>query len=222
MKSVESAKLSNRARVTRAVEASGIVAIVRIGDATKVEPIVEALLKGGVTTLEVTMSVPGAVEIISKMAPTLPKEVMFGAGTVCDVKTAKRVVKAGAKFIVSPIFKASIVKYCVEQDVACMPGCFTPTEIYAAWEAGADVVKVFPATSLGPAFFKDIKGPLPHIKLMPTGGVQLDNVGDWIRAGAVAVGVGSALMDPAAIASGRYEVLTEKAKAFVDAVGTAR
>jgi len=222
MKNSESAKLSNRARVTRAVEESGIVAIVRIGDATKVEPIVEALLKGGVTTLEVTMSVPGAVEIISKMAPTLPKEVMFGAGTVCDVKTAKRVVKAGAKFIVSPIFKASIVKYCVEQDVACMPGCFTPTEIYAAWEAGADVVKVFPATSLGPAFFKDIKGPLPHIKLMPTGGVQLDNVGDWIRAGAVAVGVGSALMDPAAIASGRYEVLTEKAKAFVDAVGTAR
>ncbi len=222
MKSGESAKLSNRARVARAVEASGIVAIVRIGDATKVEPIVEALLKGGVTTLEVTMSVPGAVEIISKLAPNLPKEVMFGAGTVCDVKTAKRVAKAGAKFIVSPIFKASIVKYCGEQDVACMPGCFTPTEIYAAWEAGADVVKVFPATSLGPAFFKDIKGPLPHIKLMPTGGVQLNNVGDWIRAGAVAVGVGSALMDPAAIASGRYAVLTEKAKAFVDAVGTAR
>ncbi len=222
MKNSEAAKLSNRARVTRAVEESGIVAIVRIGDAAKVEPIVEALLKGGVTSLEVTMSVPGAVEIISKLAAKLPKEVMFGAGTVCDVKTAKQVVKAGAKFIVSPIFKASIVKYCEEEDVACMPGCFTPTEIYTAWEAGADVVKVFPATSLGPAFFKDIKGPLPQIKLMPTGGVQLDNVGDWIRAGAVAVGVGSALMDPAAIASGRYEVLTEKAKAFVDAVGTAR
>ncbi|MDX2053781.1 MAG: bifunctional 4-hydroxy-2-oxoglutarate aldolase/2-dehydro-3-deoxy-phosphogluconate aldolase [Polyangiaceae bacterium] len=215
-------KVSTRAQVTAAVEKSGIVAIVRMSDASKVEAVVEALLKGGVTSLEVTMSVPGAVEIISELSPKMPKEVMFGAGTVCDVKTAKRVVKAGAAFIVSPIFKEGIVKYCVEQDVASMPGCFTPTEIYAAWEAGADVVKVFPATSLGPDFFRDIKGPLPHIKLMPTGGVQLDNVRDWIRAGAVAVGVGSALMDPAAIASGRYEVLTEKAKAFVDAVGSAR
>lgn len=124
--------------------------------------------------------------------------------------------------MISPVFKRTVIGACHASGVAAMPGCFTPTEIFEAWEAGADVVKVFPATSLGPGFFKDVRGPLPHIKLMPTGGVTLDNAGDWIRAGAVAVGIGTALLDAAAIAAGDFDVLRSNAARVVANVRSAR
>ena len=139
-----------------------------------------------------------------------------------DAETAHRVVDAGAQFIVSPVFRRAVIEACQARDVASMPGCFTPTEILDAWDAGADVVKVFPATTLGPGYLKDIHGPLPHVKLMPTGGVTLDNAGDWIRAGAVAVGVGTSLLDAKAIAASDFKQLRANAERIVANVRAAQ
>jgi 2-dehydro-3-deoxyphosphogluconate aldolase/(4S)-4-hydroxy-2-oxoglutarate aldolase len=139
-----------------------------------------------------------------------------------DAETAHRVVDAGAQFIVSPVFRRAVIEACQARDVASMPGCFTPTEILDAWDAGADVVKVFPATTLGPGYLKDIHGPLPHVKLMPTGGVTLDNAGDWIRAGAVAVGVGTSLLDAKAIAANDFKQLRANAERIVANVRAAQ
>ena len=158
------------------------------------------------------MTVPRAVALIEELAATLPADVIVGAGTVLDAETAREVIRAGARFVVSPVFQAEIVDACRDADCAVMPGCFTPTEILAAWEAGADIVKVFPATALGPGFFKDVRGPLPQVRLMPTGGVTRDNAGDWIRAGAVAIGVGTALVDPAAVEAGRFDLIRDNAR----------
>jgi 2-dehydro-3-deoxyphosphogluconate aldolase/(4S)-4-hydroxy-2-oxoglutarate aldolase len=133
-----------------------------------------------------------------------------------------RVVDAGAQFVVSPVFRRSVIQACHDRGVPAMPGCFSPTEILEAWDAGADVVKVFPATALGPGFFKDVRGPLPQVKMMPTGGVTLDNAGDWIRAGAVAVGVGTALLDAKAIAAGDYTTLRANAERIVANVSAAK
>ncbi|MCL4814804.1 MAG: bifunctional 4-hydroxy-2-oxoglutarate aldolase/2-dehydro-3-deoxy-phosphogluconate aldolase [Vicinamibacteraceae bacterium] len=188
----------------------------------KLRAVVDALAEGGVRALEVTMTVPRAIQMIEALAPSLPEGFLIGAGTVLDPETARLAMLAGANFVVSPIFRPETIAICHRYDVAVMPGCFTPTEILTAWEAGADVVKVFPATSLGPGFFKDVRGPLPQIKLMPTGGVSLDNAGDWIRAGAVAVGVGTALLDTKAIAAGDYGVITANARRLVASVTAAR
>jgi 2-dehydro-3-deoxyphosphogluconate aldolase/(4S)-4-hydroxy-2-oxoglutarate aldolase len=168
------------------------------------------------------MTVPGAVELIRHLAPALPAGFVFGAGTVLDADTAARVIDAGAQFVVSPVFRQSVIEACHARGVPAMPGCFSPTEILDAWDAGADIVKVFPATALGPGFFKDVRGPLPQVKLMPTGGVTLDNAGDWIRAGAVAVGVGTALLDAKAIAAGEYAVLRANAERIVANVRAAK
>jgi 2-dehydro-3-deoxyphosphogluconate aldolase/(4S)-4-hydroxy-2-oxoglutarate aldolase len=141
---------------------------------------------------------------------------------VLDAETVARVIDAGAQFVVSPVFRRSVIDACHQRGVPAMPGCFSPTEILDAWDAGADVVKVFPATALGPGYFKDVRGPLPQVKLMPTGGVTLDNAGDWIRAGAVAVGVGTALLDAKAIAAGDYTVLRANAERIVANVRAAK
>jgi 2-dehydro-3-deoxyphosphogluconate aldolase/(4S)-4-hydroxy-2-oxoglutarate aldolase len=184
--------------------------------------VAQALLAGGVRAIEVTMTVPRAVALIEELAHTLPADVVVGAGTVVDADTAGAVIRAGAAFVVSPVLRPAVIAVCRQQDVAVMPGCFTPTEILTAWEAGADVVKVFPATALGPAFFKDMRGPLPQIRMMPTGGVTRDNAGDWIRAGAFAIGVGTALVDQQAIAAGRFDVITANSRHFIAAVQQAR
>ena len=168
------------------------------------------------------MTVPRAVEMIGELAPTLPDGFLLGAGTVTDADTARQVINAGASFVVSPIFRADIIAACHERDVPAMPGCFSPTEIFTAHQCGADVVKIFPATALGPQFIKDVRAPLPQIKLMPTGGVTLDNAGEWIRAGAVAVGLGSALVDAKAIDEGRFDVITANAQRVVANVAAAR
>ena len=204
-----------RNAITAAVERAGVVAVIRIKEPQRLRAVVDALGQGGLTALEVTMTVPGAVELIAALAPTMPAGFLLGAGTVTDAVTARRVIDAGARFVVSPVFRRDVLEACHTRDVAVMPGCFSPTEILDAWEAGADIVKVFPATALGPGFIKDIRGPMPEVKLMPTGGVTLDNAGDWIRAGAVAVGVGTALTDAKAIAAGDYATLRANAERIV-------
>jgi len=206
----------------RQIETEGVVAIIRMQEPDKLRAVVDALAEGGVRAVEVTMTVPGAIGLIERLAPTLPKGFILGAGTILDPETARLAILAGARYIVSPVFRPDVIALCHRYDVAAMPGCFSPTEILAAWEAGADVVKVFPATALGPSFFKDVRGPLPQVKLMPTGGVTLENAGDWIRAGAVAIGIGTALVDAAAVAASRWSTITANAARVVQAVQDAR
>jgi 2-dehydro-3-deoxyphosphogluconate aldolase/(4S)-4-hydroxy-2-oxoglutarate aldolase len=214
--------MTQRVDTTRAIESCGVVAVIRLTDASKLRRVIDALAAGGVKALEVTMTVPGAIRLIEQIAPTLPAECILGAGTVLDPETARHAILAGARFIVGPVYNESVVRLCHRYDVAAMPGCFTPTEILTAWEAGADIVKVFPATALGPAYFKDVRGPLPQVRLMPTGGVSITNAGDWIKAGAVAIGVGTALVDGAAVAAGNFAAITDQAVRFVEAVAAAR
>jgi 2-dehydro-3-deoxyphosphogluconate aldolase/(4S)-4-hydroxy-2-oxoglutarate aldolase len=183
---------------------------------------VDALAEGGVRAIEVTMTVPGAVGLIETLASSLPASVLVGAGTVTDAATARAVIDAGARFVVGPVFRREVIDACHARDVAAAPGCFSPTEILDAHEHGADIVKVFPATALGPSYLKDIRAPLPQLRLMPTGGVTLDNAGDWIRAGAIAVGVGSALVDAKAIEDGRLDALASNARRIVASVASAR
>ena len=202
----------SRSQTLSQILSTGVVAVIRMKDPQRLSNVVEAIRKGGVKCIEITMTVPGAVDIIGEMARKAPADVLIGAGTVTEKSGAIDVIRAGAKFVVGPALNFDILSVCKEKDVVCMPGCFSPTEILAGWNAGADVIKVFPATSLGPKYFKDLAGPFPHIRLMPTGGVTVDNVGEWVAAGAVAVGIGSDLLDKKAIEEERYSVLTEKAE----------
>jgi 2-dehydro-3-deoxyphosphogluconate aldolase/(4S)-4-hydroxy-2-oxoglutarate aldolase len=211
-----------RGQIVREIEVTGVVAVIRLKEPRKLRAVVDALIEGGVRALEVTMTVPGAIELIAQLAPTLPDGFLLGAGTVVDRDTARRAIDAGARFVVGPVFRPDVISACHELGIPAMPGCFSPTEILTAWEAGADVVKVFPATALGPGYLKDVRGPLPHVKLMPTGGVTVENAGEWIRAGAVAVGAGTALLDTRAIAEDRYGVIVENARRIVANVRAAR
>lgn len=213
---------SGRADLVREIEATGVVAVIRLAAAEPLRDVVDALANGGVRAIEVTMTVPRALALIEDLALSLPSDLVLGAGTILDADTAQRAILAGAQFVVGPVFRREVVEMCHRYDVPAMPGCFTPTEILDAWEAGADVIKVFPATALGPGFFKDIRGPLPHVRLMPTGGVTRDNAGDWIKAGAVAIGVGTALVDKQAVAERRWDAIAANARHFVRAVQLAR
>jgi 2-dehydro-3-deoxyphosphogluconate aldolase/(4S)-4-hydroxy-2-oxoglutarate aldolase len=213
---------AGRAAALQIIEASGVVGIIRLKDPSRLPGVVDALAQGGVRALEITMTVPGAVDLIRKTAAELPSGFLLGAGTVLDVETARRVVDAGARFLVSPVMRVELIEAARALDVPILPGCLTPTEILTAWEAGADIIKVFPATALGPTYLRDIHGPLPSVKLMPTGGVSVENAGDWIRAGAVAVGVGSALLDAADVAAAQYGSVLAKAKRIVANVNAAR
>jgi 2-dehydro-3-deoxyphosphogluconate aldolase/(4S)-4-hydroxy-2-oxoglutarate aldolase len=213
---------ARRAAVTAQIEALGVVAVIRLKDPATLRAVVDAMAEGGVRALEVTMTVPRAVDLIRELAPTLPGDFLLGAGTVTDAATALAVIDAGASFVVGPVFRPDVIAACHERDVAALPGCFSPTEILAAHECGADIVKLFPATALGPQFIKDVRAPLPQVKLMPTGGVTLDNAGEWIRAGAVAVGLGSALLDAKAIEGRRWSVITDNARRVVASVAGAR
>lgn len=212
----------HRQEIVRRLEAAGVVAVIRLADGAALRAVAEALAAGGVRALEVTMTVPGAIASIEELARTLPAEFLVGAGTVLDAETARHVIDAGARFVVSPVFRPAVLEAVHRRDAAALPGCFTPTEILDAWDNGADIVKVFPATALGPGFFSDVRGPLPQVRLMPTGGVTRENAGDWIRAGAVAIGVGTALVDRTAVAEKRFDAITANARHFVDAVQRAR
>lgn len=202
--------------------ARGAVAVIRMTDTERLLRVVEAICAGGVTAIEITMSVPRAFEMIEAVVRQLGDAALVGAGTVLDAETARLAIAAGARYVVSPVFKPEIIQTAHRYDVPALPGAFTPTEILAAHEAGADIVKVFPADVVGMAFFKAIKAPMPQLRLMPTGGVTLTNAGDWLRAGACAVGVGSALLDQKAIAEGRWEKLTENARTLMASIRQAR
>jgi len=191
-----------------------IIAVIRMNDADKLYRVVEAVESGGVKAIEVTMTVPNAVDIIRSIAARKKTDVRLGAGTVLDPQTAAAVLDAGAEFVVSPVTNFGLIRECGRRGALVAPGAFTPTEIVNAWNEGADIVKVFPATSLGPKFFRDVKGPLPHIRLMPTGGVSLENARDFIAAGASCVGIGTALLDPSLIAGERWDELTARAAAL--------
>jgi len=207
-----------KAQVLERLLASKAIAVIRMTDAAKLAKAAAALRKGGVMALEVTMTVPGAVEIIRTMARDKEPGVLVGAGTVLDASTASDVIAAGADFVVSPVMDTDMVRACREAEVLVVPGAFTPTEIVAAWRAGADIVKVFPATSLGPQFFRDLRGPLPHIRLMPTGGVSLENAREFIAAGACCVGIGTALLDRKTIDADDWEALASRARRLVESL----
>jgi len=214
--------MQRRQQTVQQIEQCGVVAVIRLQDPDRLKGVIDALGEGGVRAIEVTMTVPRAIQLIDAIAPTLGDGFVIGAGTILDPETARAAILAGARFVVGPVFNPAVIDLCHRYDVAVMPGCFTPTEILHAWEAGADVVKVFPATALGPSFFRDIRGPLPQVKLMPTGGVSIDNAGDWIAAGAVAIGVGTAMVDAKAVAAADWATITQKASRFVEAVRRAR
>ncbi len=208
--------------VLDAIEASGVVAVIRMKEADRLLKVIDAVRRGGVQCIEITMTVPGAVGIIAELTQSVPENVFVGAGTVTDAETARAVIDSGAKFVVGPVLSLDVLEVCRARDVAGIPGCFTPTEIHAAHKAGAEIIKLFPATSVGPKYIKDLLGPFPHLKLMPTGGVTIDNVGEWIRAGAVAVGIGSDLLDRKAISEERYDVLSGRARQMVQNILDAR
>lgn len=201
---------------------TGIVAVIRTQDGDELVSICEALVAGGVVGVEITMTSPGATEAISKAAQVLQGKAIIGAGSVLDPQTARVAMLAGADFIVSPILNKDVIAITKRYGRIVIPGAFTPTEILCAWEAGADVVKVFPATKLGPSFFKDVRGPLPQVRLTPTGGVDINNLGDFLKAGAAFVGVGSALVSKKIVAERNWAALTRLAMDYIKVVQEAR
>ena len=210
-----------REAVLKRILVSGVVAVVRLPDATHVLRVVDAIRKGGVTAIEITMTTPGALQAITEVAGSMG-DVEIGVGSVLDAAGVHRAVDAGARYVVSPVYKKELIDAAHERGVPVMPGAFSPTEILEATEAGADVVKVFPSGVVGMPYFKAVLAPMPHLKLMPTGGVSPENAGDWIRAGAVAVGVGSSLLDKQAIAEGNFGKLTENARVLCRSVAEAK
>lgn len=202
---------------------SGVIAVLRGANADTVVDTAVALREGGVTAIEVTADTPGAIEMISDVADELDgDETIVGAGTVLDSETCRSALLAGAEFVVSPSLHEDVIETCNRYGAPVAPGVMTPTEAVRAYECGADVVKVFPASTLGPGHLSSMKGPLGQIPMIPTGGVTVDNAGDYIEAGAVAVGAGSALVDDEACANGDFETITETARRFSEAVESAR
>ncbi len=195
-----------------------IVAVIRAPDGSLLIDVAEALLAGGVEVLEVTFTVPKAHRVLEQVADKLGDKVLLGAGTVLDPETARTALLAGAKFVVSPTVNVDVIKLCQRYDAAVMPGAFTPTEIVTAWEAGADIVKIFPSDFVGPAYLKAIHGPLPQIRLMPTGGVNLTTAVEFLKAGAVALGVGGSLVEPKAVANRDFQRIQSLAAQYVEIV----
>ncbi len=200
----------------------GIVAVVRSQDSQQLVEVVRALAEGGVTVAELTMTVPGALDVIKAARAALGDRVLLGAGTILDPETARAAILAGAEYIVAPTINLEVIKLCQRYDKLVMPGAFTPTEILAAWEAGADIVKVFPADVVGPAFFKAIKGPLPQIRVMPTGGVDLATAATFLKAGACCLGIGGQLVEPNAVAARNFTRIRELAQQYVTIVKETR
>jgi len=191
------------------------IAVIRMTDVARLTRVIAAIRAGGVECVEITMSVPGAIDVIKDVSRSIGDEVLIGAGTILDAETARQAIEAGAEFIVGPVLDLGVIEIAHQYEKVVIPGAFSPGEIVAAWQVGADIVKVFPATVLGPRYLKDLRGPLPQIRLCPTGGVTVENAGEWIKAGACCVGIATDLLDKKAIAEDRYEVLTEKAQRLV-------
>jgi 2-dehydro-3-deoxyphosphogluconate aldolase / (4S)-4-hydroxy-2-oxoglutarate aldolase len=218
--------MADSAAILTTIERGGVVPVVRLADLSRAVDLARALLAGGVTAVELTMTSPGALDAIPLLLENVAEfgrgEAALGMGSVLNAEMAEAAIDRGAQFIVAPMFDLSTVAACVRRGVPVMPGALTPTEIQTAWMAGASVVKVFPASAVGPSYFKDVLAPLPHLKLMPTGGVDLSNAADFIRSGAVAVGAGSSLVDKKVIADADWSELTRRAAEFVQSVQKAR
>lgn len=208
-------------QIIQRLEAGGLVAVVRAKSAEEAVKISDACLAGGCGSIELTFTVPGADKVIATLAEKYKNgEMLLGAGTVLDAQTARLAILSGANYIVSPSFNAECARLCNRYRVPYIPGCMTITEVITAMEAGADIIKIFPADLYGPAIIKDIKGPLPQAKLMPTGGVDVSNVDEWIKVGAVCVGAGSSLT--AGAKTGDYQKITDTAKEFIAKINEAR
>ena len=201
---------------------TGVVAIMRASSSDQLLSAAEAILDGGVSAIEVTMTTPNAMEVIRQATAKFGNQVLFGVGTVLDSETARAAILAGAQFVVCPTLNLGTIQICNRYSIPVMPGAYTPTEILTAWEAGADVVKVFPASVGGPSYFRAIKGPLPHIKLSPTGGVHLDTAAEFIRAGAEFLGVGGELVTKSDLAAGNLEGLRDRAAQYIRVIQEAR
>lgn len=205
--------MSRDATLNRILD-GGIVAVVRSESADSLIQVVEALAEGGVTAAEITFTVPGAIDVIKEARRVLGDRVVLGAGTVLDPETARAALLAGAEYLVSPTVNPEVIRLCRRYDKVIMPGAFTPTEVLAAWEAGADVVKIFPADVGGPAYLKALKGPLPQVRLMPTGGVNLDTAESFLKAGACCLGVGGQMVDPKLVKAGDFARIRDLASQY--------
>ena len=201
---------------------SGIVAVIRSSHGDVLGEVAEALVDGGVDIVEITFTVPHADVVVARVAEQLGERALVGAGTVLDAETARIAILAGAKFVVTPVVSLGVIEHCRRYGVPVFCGAFTPTEVLTAWQAGADIVKVFPADIGGPAHLKALRGPLPQLRLMPTGGVNLQTAGEFLRAGACVLGVGGALVDERTIGAREYERITSRARQFIEIVQTFR
>jgi len=209
--------------VLQRIREIGIVPIVRASSGDEAMAVIEAIRAGGINVLEITMTIPGAIKVIEQVVGRYGDEVLVGAGTVLDAETARTCILAGAQFVVSPALNPATIELCRRYSVTVCPGALTPTEVVTAWQAGADVVKIFPCSAMGGAsYLKALKAPLPQIELIPTGGVSLQTAAEFINAGALALGVGSDLVDTKAIRAGQPEKVTNAARAYVAAVQAAR
>lgn len=200
----------------------GLVAIIRAPSGERLLAVAEALYAGGIDVIEVTFTVPGVLDIIKQLSEQIGERVLLGAGTVLDAETARAAILAGAEFIVTPTVNTEVIKVCQRYGKVVMSGAFTPTEILTAWEAGADIVKVFPADVGGPSYLKAVHGPLPQIRLLPTGGVNLKTLSSFVKAGACAVGLGSSLVEKDALEQNNMQRIQELAAAYVAQIQEAR
>jgi len=208
-------------RVLERIVDTGIIAVVRADSPEQALKVAEAVMQGGVDIIEITLTVPGAIKVIEELKANFEKEeILLGAGTVLDPETARLAILAGAEYIVGPNLNHDVIKLCNRYQKICMPGCVTITEVISALESGADVIKLFPGNVFGPSMVKAIKGPLPQAEFIPTGGVSLENVQEWIKNGCIAVGVGGDLTG--AVKKGDYRAVTETAKQFIAKIQEAR
>ena len=195
-----------------------IVAVIRAESPDLLVEVAEALVAGGVEVMEVTFTVPRATQVLEKVAAKLGSRILLGAGTVLDPETARAAILAGAEFIVSPTTNTRVIEMCRRYSKLAMPGALTPTEVVTAWQAGADIVKIFPSELTGPRYLKLLHAPLPQVRLMPTGGVNVETAGEYLKAGACALGVGGALVDPKLVAAGDFAEIERRARQLVEAV----
>lgn len=215
-------RITGRNAVISQIETTGLVAVIRADSADQLIDVFRALGDGGANVAEVTMTTPGALDVIHQATTKLGREFVVGVGSVLDAETARAAILAGAQYVVAPTTNLAVIEMCHRYDKAVIPGALTPTEIITAWQAGADMVKVFPANLFGPQYFKDVLAPMPHLKLTPTGGVDLTTAADWLKAGAACLGVGSSLVKKDLIKAKDWKGLTNLAKQFVEVVKTTR
>ena len=204
------------------IHEKGVIAIMRANSSDQLLAAADAVKAGGVNAIEVTMTTPGAIEVVKQATAKYGDDVLFGVGSVLDPETARAAILAGAQFVVCPTLNLETIKLCKRYSVPVVPGAFTPTEAITAWEAGADMVKIFPASIGGPAIIKAIKGPLPQIKLVPVGGVNLDTTADFIRAGAEVVGVGGSLVNQKLLEAQEFDTIAENARRYCEEVERGR